>query len=261
MEKVEKKLQRELLFERKDSELSPEKKRAVKPEIKRELKSLAVKIHSLKQEAVLDTQSGPIVANLEQMLLRNNIVIQAYHSRSFVGNHCAKYLKESVYTAVTDSVELKTNALTKNQNIIIEAESTAFKFRRLNELFSHVHSLVSHTRSHTEDNIAQIEKAIDAYVTFMRKEFPDKFPPKLHILECHLIKWMKKFPFGMGLLGEQEGESCHRKFNRLNRVMQAIPDSLRRLTAIMKEHVLSTHPKIIRHTILPKKRKLRSSQQ
>ena len=84
MEKVEKKLQRELLFERKDSELSPEKKRAIKSEIKRELRSLAVKIHSLKQEAVLDTQSGPIVANLEQMLLRNNIVIQAYHSRSFV---------------------------------------------------------------------------------------------------------------------------------------------------------------------------------
>ena len=107
----------------------------------------------------------------------------------------------------------------------------------------------------------RLKKPLMHTLPLCAKNFLTNFHQNCIFLECHLTRWMKRFPFGMGLLGEQGGESCHREFKRLNRVMQAIPDPLRRLTAIMKEHVLSTHPKIIRHTILPKKRKLHSSQQ
>ena len=49
--------------------------------------------------------------NLEKALGKFNIQIQAYHSRSFTRNHCAKYLRGNVLNAISDSI------VTKNQNI------------------------------------------------------------------------------------------------------------------------------------------------
>ena len=75
------------------------------------------------KEASLGKLSGPVAANIDTVLQDTYIKIQAFHSRSFIGNHCHKYLKPKVYEDLTNSVVTKTSSLTKNQNIIIEAKT------------------------------------------------------------------------------------------------------------------------------------------
>lgn len=107
-----------------------------------------------------------------------------------------------------------------------------------------------------KEELGEIEEAIAQYLEFFRQTFPSTFPPKLHMLEEHTVPWIKRFGFGMGLLGEQGGENCHREFNRLKRVMHAIPNPLSRLTAMMKEHIILSHPKSNNQIVKPKKRKM-----
>ena len=58
----------------------------------------------------------------------------------------------------------------------------------------------------------------------------------------------------MALHGEQGVEGCHREFNRLGRVMQSIPDDLMRVTAVMREHIISIHPRINKAIVMPQKK-------
>ena len=57
-----------------------------------------------------------------------------------------------------------------------------------------------------------------------------KFPtasitPKLHLLEDHVIKFVKTWRVGFGLLGEQgQAESIHSAFNSLKRVYANVHD-------------------------------------
>ena len=76
------------------------------------------------------------------------------------------------------------------------------------------------------------------------------------MLDDHVIPWIRQWKFGMGVMGEQWGESCHREFKRLHRVFHGIPDPLTQLTSVMKEHIIATHPKINKFIVLPRKRKL-----
>ena len=63
----------------------------------KEVKKLQTRIDSIELKLVkcklsLQVQSGPVVSAVQITLKHNNIVQQA-HSKSFVGNHCSKYLK------------------------------------------------------------------------------------------------------------------------------------------------------------------------
>jgi hypothetical protein len=256
IEKSRTKLMQELQFERKSCDLAPEQTKALKEEIKKEIRRIEQLLSDAK-EVTLDKISGPVTANLSAVLMQNKIVIQAFHSRSFTGNHCAKYLRPPVYQQLTSSIEIKTKAYTENQNIILEAETLGFKFSQLNALYSELHQLISHSKPIPDDQIPELEVAISHYLGYFRKTFPSIFPPKMHMLEDHVVPWIRRFGFGMGLLGEQGGEGCHREFNRLKRVMHAIPNRLMQLTSIMKEHIILTHPKI--NVNIPKAKKRQSS--
>ena len=73
--------------------------------LKRKLK----KLHTTQ----LPYRSGPGTSNLENILQRNKICPQAYHGRSFIGNHCGKYLSTTVIESLTHSILIMTNSLTK----------------------------------------------------------------------------------------------------------------------------------------------------
>ena len=66
------------------------------------------------------------------------------------------------------------------------------------------------------------ERKIDSYLTYYRNLFDNervmKLLPKMHFLEDHLLEWIKRYKVGMGLHGEQGGESLHATFNNLNRL-------------------------------------------
>ena len=60
------------------------------------------------------------------------------------------------------------------------------------------------------------EAAIDDYLDFFRTHFPDMtVSPKMHILEDHIIPFIKRWHFGLGLFDEQGGETIHKEFNQL----------------------------------------------
>ena len=60
--------------------------------------------------------------------------------------------------------------------------------------------------------------------------------PKMHILQEHVIQWMKLWHVGLGFHGEQGGESVHNKFNQLQRQFATIKDPLNQLKLILREH-------------------------
>ena len=45
---------------------------------------------------------------------------------------------------------------------------------------------------------------------------------KMHILECHVPGWLKKWGVGLGLMGEQGTESIH-SFNSIEKSYHSIP--------------------------------------
>ena len=51
---------------------------------------------------------------------------------------------------------------------------------------------------------------------YHRDVFPEaSITPKLHILEDHMVNFLRKCRVGCGLLGEQGAESIHKVYNQL----------------------------------------------
>ena len=55
---------------------------------------------------------GIICLSLDKVLNKHKITPQKFHSRSFVGNHCHKYLQPDVFTDITAFVISQTEQLT-----------------------------------------------------------------------------------------------------------------------------------------------------
>ena len=92
---------------------------------------------------------------------------------------------------------------------------------------------------------------------YYRQEFPTAtVTPKLHMLEEHIVPWLKQWKVGFGLLGEQGAESIHAHFNTLKRTYAGIPDKLKKLKQIMVEHHLHIAPDNLAVRPAIKKRKL-----
>ena len=77
----------------------------------------------------------------------------------------------------------------------------------------------------------------------------------MHILEDHVIPWMRRWRVGSGLMGEQGAESIHAHIMKLERVYQGIPGDLDRLKYIFKELTLESAPSLTSLRPPPKKRK------
>ena len=64
----------------------------------------------------------------------------------------------------------------------------------------------------------------------------------MHLLEDHASSFLKEWGAGFGLYGEQGMEGSHAAMNSLKRSYEGMPNRKERLTAIMKEHYISTNP-------------------
>ena len=87
------------------------------------------------------------------------------------------------------------------------------------------------------------EKDIAAFMAFYRANFPDAtILPKMHILEDHVVPWMRRWHIGAGLMGEQGAESIHAHFHRLENQYSGIVNPLDKLRYIVNEHNIETTP-------------------
>ena len=79
-------------------------------------------------------------------------------------------------------------------------------------------------------------------MSFYRAKFPwATILPKMHVMEDHVVPWLKRFHVGAGLMGEQGAESIHEK---LERDFRGITDDLDCLKYIVKEQALYTAPSL-----------------
>ena len=95
-------------------------------------------------------------------------------------------------------------------------------------------------------------------MSFYRTHFPEATVlPKMHMLEEHVVPWLKRWHIGFGMMGEQGAESIHKYFNSLDRTYSGIPNSVDRLKCMLREHLLHTAPANVAARPPVKKRKLR----
>ena len=250
------KKKKEYKFEKKNDELQPKQKDELLKALKSTIQQQQSMINTLLEEATLHKLSGPVTSHLDKVLQDSNIKVQAFHSRSFTGNHCQKYLQEPTINELSQAVILQTTSLTSNPTIVNCARETAEKFKALNMKFSIVHTAISHSRYVPDSDLESIQATIIDYLAEYRAHYPNKMYPKLHMLEDHIIPWIRMTGFGMGLMGEQGGESAHKTFNELTRRYGGMPDPVKRLNSMMKAHLTATHPQVSQHIINPKRRKL-----
>ena len=64
--------------------------------------------------------------------------------------------------------------------------------------------------------------------------------PKLHLLEGHVVSATRRYGVGLGMFGEQGGESIHAEFNTLATEFKHTVEDLDRLRMIVKQHCIST---------------------
>jgi len=78
----------------------------------------------------------------------------------------------------------------------------------------------------------------------------------MHILEDHVIPWLRKWHVGAGLMGEQGAESLHTHLHSLERNFCGISNELARLKYIFSTYNLETCPQLIQLRPQPKRAKI-----
>ena len=66
--------------------------------------------------------------------------------------------------------------------------------------------------------------------------------PKMHMLEDHLVPWVKRWKVGCGYMGEQGAESLHATFNNVERAYNNIVDRVERLRVLLQNHYFKLLP-------------------
>jgi hypothetical protein len=102
-----------------------------------------------------------------------------------------------------------------------------------------------------------IETNIKEFMTFYRTAFPQaSVLPKMHMLEAHVIPWLRSYGVGLGLMGEQGAESIHAAINGIKKAYSNIPDRVSQLQCILREHHRQVCPTLAIQKPQIKKRKL-----
>ena len=108
-------------------------------------------------------------------------------------------------------------------------------------------------------NVNSTESDIDKFITLYKDFFPHAtVTPKLHMLEDHVVPFLKKWRVGFGFLGEQGAESIHSKFNSIRGNYENMPNPVRRLKAILNSHLIQVCPENIQNSHSLRKEKKHS---
>ena len=81
----------------------------------------------------------------------------------------------------------------------------------------------------------ELETNIESFMIFLWSKFPDiRISPKLHILEDHVVPFIRRYGVGSGFYGEQGGESIHKTINAMKHNYSNIKNACERLKYIMR---------------------------
>ena len=176
---------------------------------------------------------------------------QAYHSNSLIGNDCHLLLKSENITKLCYSILDIVRELEKGE-LLIEVGKSCEQFENLFNKYGCCHIVFNSARHLNDDEIDLLSDDIKPFMDYLRCNWPgQRITPKLHILEDHVVDFVRKWKVGIGFYGEQGGESIHKEVNKLRRTYSTVQRDTDRLQCIMKQQLLSCHPKP--KTIQPKK--------
>ena len=220
-------------------------------QLEKKVEKLEERIDALKKSAKpYMSRCGPVCSNLDSILKTHKIAVQAYHGRSFTGNHSQKYIQPAVSEAICSSVVNKTKELTSKKKIIDVAENVHLKFNQANFLLFKIHKTISHSKPIDKTATEDFQGLIDEYMAFYRENISNKIFPKLHFLEHHCIEWIDRWGFGMGLHGEQGVELVHSSIKKLKNQVQALRRPEDQLKTVMMSYMTQVSPAV--HCLLPK---------
>ena len=164
-----------------------------------------------------------------------NVERQAYHGGSFIGNHVHKALQVLTFIICKsylvflfiqpENIEIicksviLTAASISNTAIQRKAQEIHDKFV---DVFVHCHKIYDSSKLLTDTEIDTlgmiiivyiylfinnshiIETAIDTFLSYYRETFTTaSFLPKMHMLEDHIVPWMKRWKVGCRCMGSK----------------------------------------------------------
>ena len=106
-----------------------------------------------------------------------------------------------------------------------------------------------------------LKLAIDEFMSFFRVIWPAaSIPPKIHMLEKHVLPFMRQWKTGCGFYGEQGGESIHQVFKKIKGQFNPIKNAVARVRYMMEEHLRMISPEAVKLKPSAKKRKFKTEQ-
>lgn len=70
------------------------------------------------------------------------------------------------------------------------------------------------------------------------------------MLEDHVVDFIKKWKIGLGMYGEQGGESIHAEFNQLRKMYVSVPSRKDQLCYMLQQHHMKVRP--VAQSMVPK---------
>ena len=227
---------------------SEDKKKKNKKKTRQDKKKYQRKVKEAEEDLIMlkegkDDVIGPLVSALDNCLTKNKIARQAFHGGSFTGNHCNKYIKRETQERIRDAIIEEASNITKDiQNIEIRTQicNAVHIHFELNSTFDLIHQTISHSKAITDKEIDLAENFIESYIQQIREH--DRVVPKSHLLEHHVVPWLRKYKVGMGLHGEQGIEQLHSTTAKVEARCRGIRNDSDRLRHIMEAMIVHTSP-------------------
>ena len=215
------------------------------------LSKIRKEIYQLKKKKY-PSRTGPVARHLDEILKQSNIELQAYHGRSFVGNHCVKYITEDVTKDLAMGIIEKTCEHTDSDKIRAKSKRLAQKLISVNSAFCTIYGHLSHCNAISEDEYLELKRYTKAYMKYYRRHLSRVYP-KLHFLEEHCLEWIGKYRLGMGLFSEHGCEQLHKSIRVLELQSHGIANKVERMSCVLKKHLMQVAPELI--SLMPSTKK------
>ncbi|XP_066931555.1 uncharacterized protein [Clytia hemisphaerica] len=174
-------------------------------------------IDSLEKENKLKKNDGPLVQNLDDTLKQLHVHRSSFHGRSFVGNHVNTLLKDKSLVKLCNSIPILVHKMGfAGTYLHRESIEIAEHFKLLFKKYAVCHNYMNSSDYFSDEKIGKLDEAIKDLMTYYRTGFPEEtITPKLHMLEHHVLDFIKRWRIGLGMSAEQGAESIHPEFNAL----------------------------------------------
>ena len=168
--------------------------------VERELCTLEAEIKQTKAKIAEVTKEvkelkGPISVAIRNALRAIGIELTIYWAGTFVGSQIAKLADWDRYKILLEAIEwtLATLGLNLTDNERMKCNMLMAETETVRNLFFNVHKRLKHTRTFSNTDIITLDSAIlelsEAYRTFI----PGPVTVKFHLLEAHVIPYIRKF--------------------------------------------------------------------